>query len=111
MDREICHFNYNSKHHDKCKLAVKLIRHLAVSNLFPLEFVQKCQYCQLCVLRENSSHNVRLGSQTDENSDLLSVNLNATNPRPLPHTHPPTHPEHILPVVGFVTLSQCNVQM
>ena len=32
-------------------IALKLIQFLTVSNLFPLEVVQKCQ---LCVLRENS---------------------------------------------------------
>ena len=31
-----------------------LIRFLTVSNLFTLEVVQKCQRCQLCVLREKS---------------------------------------------------------
>ena len=54
LDREINPFNFNSKHYDKCKFSLKLIRLLTVSNLFPLLVVQKCQHCQLCVLRENS---------------------------------------------------------
>ena len=41
MGREICYFNYNSRHCDKCEFALKLIRLLAVSNLFLLDVVQK----------------------------------------------------------------------
>ena len=44
---------YEFKAHDKCQLALKLIQLSTVSNLFPLEVVQKCQCCQLCVTREN----------------------------------------------------------
>ena len=54
MDIVNSHLNFNSKHHDKYKLALKLIRLAATTNSFSLEVVQKCQYCQLCVLRENS---------------------------------------------------------
>ena len=54
MDSGIDHFNYDSKHYDKYKFTLKLIIILTVSNLFPLEDVQKCQHCQLCVLRKNS---------------------------------------------------------
>ena len=54
VDREISHFNYNSKYYDKCKSALKLMSLLTVHNLSPLEVAQKCQHCQLCVLRENS---------------------------------------------------------
>ena len=55
LDIEINPFNFNSKHYDKCPFSLKLIGLLTVSNLFPLELVQKkCQHCQLCVLRENS---------------------------------------------------------
>ena len=54
LDREINHFNFNSKHYDKSKFTLKLIGLLTVFNLFPLEVVQKCQDRQLCVLRENS---------------------------------------------------------
>ena len=49
------YFNFNSKYHDKCIFVVKLISLANTSNLFPLEVVQKCQHCQLCVLRENSN--------------------------------------------------------
>ena len=31
--REICHSDYNSKHYDKCKFDLKLIKFLTVSNL------------------------------------------------------------------------------
>ena len=54
MDRKINHFDYNSKHHDKYKSALKLIALLTIYNSFPLEVVQKYQHCQLYVLRENS---------------------------------------------------------
>ena len=50
----IIHMNFISEHHDKCKLSGKFIQFLTNPNLFPLEIVQKWQYCQLCVLRENS---------------------------------------------------------
>ena len=46
LDRELSHFNLNSKHHDKCKFTLKLIWLLTVSNLFILEIVQKRQCCQ-----------------------------------------------------------------
>ena len=35
----------NSKHLGKCQFALKLIQFSIVSNLFPLEVVQKCQCC------------------------------------------------------------------
>ena len=44
----------NSKNHGKYQFALKVILISAFSNLFPLEFVQKCQCCQFCVLQENS---------------------------------------------------------
>ena len=50
MDREIGDLNCNSKHYDKCESALKLIRFLTVYNLFPLEVVQNCELCQLCLL-------------------------------------------------------------
>ena len=46
---------FNFKHHDKCKLTVKLIPLVTTFNLFPLQVEQKCQHCQLCVLWENSN--------------------------------------------------------
>ena len=55
LDKEINHFSFNSKHYKKCKFTLKLIGLLTVSNLFPLEVVQKCQHCQLCLLRDNSN--------------------------------------------------------
>ena len=56
MDGEINHPSFDSKHDDKFKCA--LIWLLTVSDLFPLEFVQKYQCCQLCVLRENSNAHI-----------------------------------------------------
>ena len=44
----------NEKHHGTWQFALKLIPFSTVTNLFPLEFVQKLPNCQLCVLRENS---------------------------------------------------------
>ena len=39
-------------HNAKYKLELKFIHLETVLNLFPLEVPQKCQLCQLCVLRE-----------------------------------------------------------
>ena len=54
IDREISLFNYNSKDCDKCKFDLKLVSLPTVSNYFLLRVVQKCQYCQLCILWDNS---------------------------------------------------------
>ena len=55
----ISYLNFKSKHHDKCKFAVKLISLANTSNFFfSLEVVQKCQHYQLSVLRENSNMRV-----------------------------------------------------
>ena len=53
INKEIS-LKYNSIYCDKCKFVLKLIRPLTVSNLFPLIVVQKCQYSQFCIVRENS---------------------------------------------------------
>ena len=58
LDREINPLNFNSKHYDKCKYSLKHTGFLTVSNLFSLEFVQKCLKCQLCALRKNSTSRV-----------------------------------------------------
>ena len=55
LNRESIASSLNSKHHDKCKFALKISGLLTVSNLFPLEVGPKCQHCQLCVLRERST--------------------------------------------------------
>ena len=44
-DKEIDHFNYNSKHSNK----------LIISDKILLEIINDCQPCQLCVLRSNSN--------------------------------------------------------
>ena len=54
MDIVISYLNFNLKYHDKYTFVVKLISLANTCNLFSLEVVQKCQHCQLCVLRENS---------------------------------------------------------
>ena len=54
LDREISYFNMYLKQLAKCLFALKLILYSTVSNLFPLEIVQICGRCELCVLRENS---------------------------------------------------------
>ena len=41
MDIVNSHLNFNSKHHDKCKLALKLIPLATTTNAFSLEVVQK----------------------------------------------------------------------
>ena len=43
----------DSKYHVKCKFASKFIQLVTITTLFPFGVVQKCQHCQLCVLREN----------------------------------------------------------
>ena len=48
MDVDINHLYFNLKHHDKCKVTLKLILLVTTSNLFSLEVVQKCQHYQLC---------------------------------------------------------------
>ena len=51
LDIVISHFNYISKH---VTFTLKLIQVVRIPYLLPLEVVEKCQNCQLCVLRENS---------------------------------------------------------
>ena len=58
MDIVINHPNFNSRHHDKCKVAVIFI---PTSNLFSEEVVQKCQ---LCVIRENSNGVCEMSQET-----------------------------------------------
>ena len=52
LDRDLSHFSFYSRYHDKCKFALKQIKLLPVSHLFSLEVVQKCQRCQLCVFEQ-----------------------------------------------------------
>ena len=46
----------NSRHRVNCKFALNLIQFSTISNLYPLEVVPECQFCQLCVSRENLNH-------------------------------------------------------
>ena len=55
LDREVSHFNISSKHHRKCELVLSLIQFSTISNLYPLEVIQKCPSCPLCALEENST--------------------------------------------------------
>ena len=52
MDIVINHLSFNSRHHDKCKVALKIIPLVTMSNWFSLKVVQKCH---LCVIRKNSN--------------------------------------------------------
>ena len=54
LDKVTNYINFKSVHCDKYKSAKILIQLETVSNVFTLEVVQKCQHCQLCVLREHS---------------------------------------------------------
>ena len=54
LNAVISDFNFNSMHPDNLKSALKFIQLVTIPNLFPFKDVQKCQHCQLCVLRENS---------------------------------------------------------
>ena len=51
----VTHLNFSLKHHENYKFAVILILLVVTSNSIPLEGIQKCQNCQLCVLRGNSN--------------------------------------------------------
>ena len=64
MDIDKSHLNFNSKDHNKCKFAPKLIPLVITSTLFSSEVVQICQHCQCCALRENS--NTRIGRKSVE---------------------------------------------
>ena len=67
MDIAIIRLNFNSNHHVKCTLVVKLISLINASNLFSLEVVGKCQHCQLFVqLREKLIVSFRWGVQPSE---------------------------------------------
>ena len=54
----ISHICFISMYHDQFQFVVKLFRFVIKSILFSLEAIQKCQRCQLCVLRENSNDKV-----------------------------------------------------
>ena len=45
LDRQICHFNYYLKHHDKFIFALKPIRLIIVSNLFPSKMLMLPTLC------------------------------------------------------------------
>ena len=72
MDNVISHFSFNKKHNDKCKFALNFLPLVTTSNLFSLEVVQKCQHCQLFVLRENSIGPFKLVSSTEGQVILLT---------------------------------------
>ena len=40
VDIVISHFNFNSKHHDKCKFTLTFIPLVTIFNLFPVEVIQ-----------------------------------------------------------------------
>ena len=55
VDTVVIHVYFDSKYDVKCKFASTFIQLVTIINLFLFEVVQKCQHCQLCVLRENSN--------------------------------------------------------
>ena len=67
---------------------------VTISNLFPLEVVQKCQLCQLGVVRENSDGSInftRMHSSRMRTAHLLTVSHRIPHRPPLcNHTCPPT---------------------
>ena len=63
MGTDISHSNFNSKHYDKCKFALKFIPLVTTSNLFSLEVVQRCQNC---LLWKNSNCQYYLGLFDDQ---------------------------------------------
>ena len=69
VDTIISYTYPDSRYHVKCKFASEFILLITITNLFPFKVVQKCQHCQLCVLRENS--NVHIIKKT-----ILHVILN-----------------------------------
>ena len=52
VDTVVSYTYPDSKYHVKGKFTLAFIQLATITNLFPLEVVQKCQHCQLCVLRE-----------------------------------------------------------
>ena len=48
----IIYFNFNSKHHDKCKFVLTFIPLVTTSSLFPLEVVQKRQLANFVYYRK-----------------------------------------------------------
>ena len=57
LDKELSYFSFYSRYHDK--FALKQIKLLPVSNLFPLEVVQKCQRYKLCVFEHEKAKSGR----------------------------------------------------
>ena len=57
LDTAISHLELTSKHHGKYNFALKWIQFSTRSYLciFSVKGLQKCQSCQLCLLRENSN--------------------------------------------------------
>ena len=49
MDIVISHFNFNIKHRNKCKYALKLFPMVTTLNIFSLEVVQKLSLSTLCI--------------------------------------------------------------
>ena len=58
MDFIFSHLNFNSKHHDKCKIALKLIPLVTVSDLFSLKVLPKCQHCQKIAVKRIRSNDL-----------------------------------------------------
>ena len=52
VDKVVSHMYIDSKYRVKNKFASKFIQLVIITNLFPFEVTEKCQYCQLFALRE-----------------------------------------------------------
>ena len=60
-DREISHdlisqkSDMNSRHHGKFQFSSKLNKFLVYVQFISIRCLQKCQFCEFCLLRENSN--------------------------------------------------------
>ena len=53
VDTVVIYVYCDSKYDAKCKFSLTFSQLVTITNLFLFEVEQKCQHCQLCVLREN----------------------------------------------------------
>ena len=63
--------HFDSKYRIKYKFAPTFIQLVPNTNLFQFEVVQRCQYCQLCALRENSHEWPKLNSNSFSISSVV----------------------------------------
>ena len=76
MDRQFCYLNYYSKHYDKCKFALKLIRLITVSNLFPLEFEQNANFAYYGKTRKPTDSDNHMSFCVQQKTvSIISINI------------------------------------